>query len=271
MGLFDKKYCDICGKEIKLLGNRKLDDGNMCKDCASKLSPWFSGRRHTSVAAIKEQLDYREKNAEALKLFNPTKIIGKRCKVYIDENRKQFVVTSASNWRNVNPDIISFDDVKGVDVKIEEDRDEILYKDAEGKEISYDPPKYDYEYTYKVHFDVNNPFFDDIDFELTSDKPEDPNGPVYQDYLQMAKDICRIICGKVFNDDRSAFKFNYDSGTSDSEWYCPKCGAKNTGNFCVKCGTARPASFTEFCCSKCGEKITDPGTVFCPKCGNKVG
>ena len=43
MGLFDKKYCDICGKEIKLLGNRKLDDGNMCKDCASKLSPWFQG------------------------------------------------------------------------------------------------------------------------------------------------------------------------------------------------------------------------------------
>lgn len=28
MGLFDKKYCDICGEKIGLLGNRKLDDGN---------------------------------------------------------------------------------------------------------------------------------------------------------------------------------------------------------------------------------------------------
>ena len=29
MGLFDKKYCDICGEKIGLLGNRKLDDGNL--------------------------------------------------------------------------------------------------------------------------------------------------------------------------------------------------------------------------------------------------
>ena len=34
MGLFDKKYCDICGEKIGLLGNRKLEDGNLCKDCA---------------------------------------------------------------------------------------------------------------------------------------------------------------------------------------------------------------------------------------------
>lgn len=31
MGLFDKKYCDICGEKIGLLGNRKLEDGNLCK------------------------------------------------------------------------------------------------------------------------------------------------------------------------------------------------------------------------------------------------
>ena len=41
MGLFDKKICDICGEKIGLLGNRKLDDGNLCKDCAKKLSPWL--------------------------------------------------------------------------------------------------------------------------------------------------------------------------------------------------------------------------------------
>ena len=36
MGLFDKKICDICGEKIGLLGNRKLDDGNLCKDCDEK-------------------------------------------------------------------------------------------------------------------------------------------------------------------------------------------------------------------------------------------
>ena len=28
MGLFDKKYCDVCGAKIGFLGNRKLEDGN---------------------------------------------------------------------------------------------------------------------------------------------------------------------------------------------------------------------------------------------------
>ena len=56
MGLFDKKYCDVCGEKIGLLGNRKLEDGNLCKDCARKLSPWFSERRNSSVNEIKRQL-----------------------------------------------------------------------------------------------------------------------------------------------------------------------------------------------------------------------
>lgn len=61
MGLFDKKNCDICGEKIGLLGNRKLDDGNLCKNCASKLSPWFEERRHSTVEDIKRQLDTEKK------------------------------------------------------------------------------------------------------------------------------------------------------------------------------------------------------------------
>ena len=49
MGLFDKKFCGICGGKIGLFGNRKLEDGNLCKDCAAKLSPWFSERRHSTL------------------------------------------------------------------------------------------------------------------------------------------------------------------------------------------------------------------------------
>jgi len=32
--LFEKKECAFCGGEIGMLGNRKLEDGNMCKTCA---------------------------------------------------------------------------------------------------------------------------------------------------------------------------------------------------------------------------------------------
>lgn len=37
MELFDKKYCDICKNKIGLLGNRKLENGNLCKECAAFL------------------------------------------------------------------------------------------------------------------------------------------------------------------------------------------------------------------------------------------
>ena len=56
MGLFDKKYCDICGEKIGLLGNRKLSDGNMCKDCAKGISLHLTERKQFSVADVKEHL-----------------------------------------------------------------------------------------------------------------------------------------------------------------------------------------------------------------------
>ena len=69
MGLFDKKYCDVCGEKIGLLGNRKLEDGNLCKDCAAKLSPFFSEWKSSTVDEIKKQLDYREENRKELERF----------------------------------------------------------------------------------------------------------------------------------------------------------------------------------------------------------
>ena len=60
--LFEKKDCEICGGEIGLLGNRKLVDGDMCKACAAKLSPWFEDRRESTVAQIKEQLDFAKQS-----------------------------------------------------------------------------------------------------------------------------------------------------------------------------------------------------------------
>ena len=56
-GLFDKKTCDICGGKIGIFGNRKVEDGNVCKDCAGKLSPWFSDRRRSTLEDIKAKTE----------------------------------------------------------------------------------------------------------------------------------------------------------------------------------------------------------------------
>ncbi|MGN0542662.1 MAG: DUF4428 domain-containing protein, partial [Acutalibacteraceae bacterium] len=84
MGLFDKKFCDICGEKIGLLGNRKLEDGNMCKDCAKKLSPFFSDRRSSTIDEIKQQLAYREQNKQVLAGFTPNLTFGEEKKIYVD-------------------------------------------------------------------------------------------------------------------------------------------------------------------------------------------
>jgi predicted amidophosphoribosyltransferase len=83
MGLFDKKYCDICGEKIGFLGNRKLEDGNLCKNCAAKLSPFFSERRHSTLADIREQLSYREANKAAVEAFHVTRTLGSSTKVML--------------------------------------------------------------------------------------------------------------------------------------------------------------------------------------------
>ena len=164
--LFDKKECSICGGEIGLLGNRKLEDGNLCKACAGKLSPWFDDRRHSTVEQIAEQLEYREANREKVAAFTITRTLGENMKVLLDEDAGQFMVTSSSRLAEANPDVISFSDVTGCVLEIEEDRVELMRENAEGEEVSYNPPRYVYEYDFDVTIYVRNPYFDDIQFRL---------------------------------------------------------------------------------------------------------
>lgn len=109
MGLFDKKYCDICGEKIGLLGNRKLENGNLCKNCAKKLSPWFSDRRNSTVEEIRAQLTYREENQEKVAAFHTTRTLGTNTKVLLDEDAGKFMVTIKTD----EPRTLDFSGVRG--------------------------------------------------------------------------------------------------------------------------------------------------------------
>lgn len=166
MGLFDKKFCSICGEKIGLLGNRKLEDGNLCKDCAAKLSPWFTERKQSTVAEIKEQLAYREANKAAVSAFQTTRTLGRNIKVLLDENAGKFMVTSARNIAEANPDVLSFSDVTGCDLNVEESKTEIRYRDANDDVQSFNPKRYAYAYDFYMTIHVNHPYFDEIRFKL---------------------------------------------------------------------------------------------------------
>ena len=168
MGLFDKKFCDFCGNKIGLLGNKKLEDANMCKDCASKLSPWFSERRHSTKADIDAQLQYREQNKSAVSAFSATQTLGKHTKLMIDENARKFMVTSASDIYSANPDVLDYSQAVACDLDVRETRTEIRRKDANGQSVSYNPPRYEYSYDFHVVIRVNHPYFDEMKFSISN-------------------------------------------------------------------------------------------------------
>ena len=167
MGLFDKKICDICGEKIGLLGNRKLDDGNLCKNCAKKLSPWFEERRHSTVEDIKRQLEYRENNKKAVMDFCITRQISTRnYTVFIDDHKRNFTVARKLDV-NENPDIVPLSAIVQCRVEVDRQQIEKTYT-KDGKTVSYQPPIYDYEFDYTMRIKVNTPWFDDMDFRLNT-------------------------------------------------------------------------------------------------------
>lgn len=251
MGLFDKKYCDICGEKIGLLGNRKLEDGNLCKDCARKLSPFFNDRRNSTVEEIKQQLAYREENERRLADFHPDSTFGRLKKVYVDRAGAKFIVTTASNWRDENPDLISFSQVTGVDTDIHENKTEIFYSDEEGKRRSYSPRRYEYEYEFNVTIMVDSPWFDKIELELSSgNRPDSPYTDLYRHYEEQQHTLSDIL-NRGQSNSYGQYGFATSSASApktreqelmedvikDITWNCQACGLPNFGTLtCSHCG-----------------------------------
>lgn len=273
MGLFDKKYCDICGEKIGLLGNRKLEDGNLCKDCAKKLSPWFSDRRRSTVEDIKGQLAYREENREKAAQFRITRSFGEDRKVLLDEEHRWFTVTRARDLAEANPDILDFDAITGCRLDIDENRTELTREDADGKDVSYVPPRYEYSYDFFLIITVRHPYFDEMRFPLNSSSVyyEPQHAPMsrspmghpqrlgagrvdpedcaeYRKYRQMGEEICQRLNEAYREKQPISAAPERDTMTNEAEqaasaadrWTCPACGGANKGKFCEYCGSPRP-------------------------------
>lgn len=254
MGLFDafkKKQCDICGGDIGLLGNRKLEDGNMCKNCAGKLSPFFSERRQSTVEQIREQLAYREANKEAVEAFQVTCSFGRGTKVLIDEDAGKFMVTGAKNLKEANPDVIDLAQVTGVDLDIDESSREEKREDAEGKRVSYTPPRYIFAYDFNLRIRVNHPYFDEIKLRLNSSdvetnpgnplpqmrKPDPKKNPDYCEYEEMGREIKKILTEAR----KQARQEAQAAAAPKKAMTCPWCGATTTpdaSGCCQYCGGA---------------------------------
>ncbi len=270
--LFEKKECAICGGEIGLLGNRKLEDGNCCKTCARKLSPWFDDRRHSTVDQIKAQLAYREENQKNLGNFRVSQIIGDYYKIYVEEVGgvpSRFFVTSADDYMEANPDIIEFKDLLSCVADIDTHETELKQEDSNGNEVSYNPPRFETEYDFYIKMQIgNNPYFDDIRFQLNSGTitletrggssgsflglsftsgPVDTSSPrereQYQKYTAMCQEIEYLVQRSrgVAAPVQTAAPVQPEPAAPQAPAgpkFCPNCGAPTEGGkFCQSCGS----------------------------------
>lgn len=235
MGFFSKKYCDICGEKISLIGNKKLDDGNMCKTCAKKLSPWFSDRRKTSLQDINEQLKYREDNKSKVSTFNVTRTLGSSPKVLIDDKDNQFMIAYDDNYLAENPDVMDISDVINCVLDIDENKTEIMRIDEDGREVSHMVRRYDYSYNFNVIINVNNPYFTEIKFKLNSFNVDGNSRREFEDYKVMGEEICAALSGAQSRAQTNDTRTN----ASTVPAFCPNCGAPTQGveaKFCGSCG-----------------------------------
>jgi len=244
MGLFDrfkKSECEVCGKEVGALGKRKIDDGYICKDCANKLSRYYTGRKKSSIDDIKAQIEYREANMAEVEAFCVSRTLGLDEKVMIDESHGNFVVVSGGrNWKATNPDVIPLSQVTGAQLDFDESRSEETYLDDEGNRRSYVPPRYSYSYSSHVEVNVNNPWFDSFSIDVASGSTSMPHSLESEQARSAAQEICTALT----TERERIHEETQASRTPRTAMTCPHCGATtipDASGCCEYCGGAMGA------------------------------
>ena len=274
MGLFDTKYCDVCGGKIGMLGNRKLSDGNLCRACASKLSPWFTGRKASTVEDIRAHLAYREANREAAAYFRASRTFGTGEKLYIDEGAGSFAVTRAKDLVEDNADIVGLASLTDCAVDIHETRTELHHKGPDGKTVSYEPRRYEYSYDFDIILSVDHPWFSQMRFRLNPGSVKAGahrvgsviRCPEYDLYYDEAMELRETMLGlrDRFRALQEAELFPPEEAPAEPE---PETPAEPEPPAEEPPAAAAPGP--RFC-PWCGAPVSPPGAAFCSSCGKKL-
>lgn len=231
MGLFGKKICSICGEKIGFMGGYTLADGNLCPDCAARLSASFRIEGSTTVEEIEEQLRRREENREKLQNFKPDKTFGVGPVLCVDEKAGTFVLTDSGDFAADNPDLLSLSRLSGARLDIPESRQELYRRDFNGNRMPYNPRRYEYSYGFRVCLTVDG--YGELQFPLVSGSISGSDRMSCQKHKEEGEAVVQYLRLKHLEQEHKATK---------GPVLCPYCGATTTPD-------------DKGCCEYCGSKI----------------
>ncbi len=156
----------MCGGRLGLFSWRRLKKGAVCRNCSEKLSPFFTGMRESTADEIREQIACRERNRAVYKDFKAGREFGENDRIVLDEKEERFVVYPARYTAGREPDVIDVSSVRDAVFETDETKVEVKYKDRDGLEVSYDPPKYQYRFDYFAKIHTKSPYYPVIRIKL---------------------------------------------------------------------------------------------------------
>lgn len=183
----------------------------------------------------------------------------------LDEEHRWFTVTRARDLEEANPDILDYDAITDCRMDIDESKTELMRENADGKEVSYVPPRYEYSYDFEIVISVRHPYFDEMRFRLNGSsvdfepsamlrpksfnagRPDPESCAEYRKYRQMGDEICLCLeearRGRMTEDAESGEApavLQTEAAPSSGPWTCSACGGANSrGGFCEYCGSPR--------------------------------
>ena len=146
----NEKTCSLCGEPLSRYGNKKILDGMLCRNCIKAASDWLSDEdfEKMSLEDYKAHLDYRKQNEEKVEAFESDKTIEGKYTLYLDEKKKEFVISKRKDYKKDNADVVSFDDIKEICVYEEN------YPDSEDVDICFEM-KLNNKHIENIRFRVN--------------------------------------------------------------------------------------------------------------------
>ena len=188
MGLFDKKFCGVCGEKAGTIFTRdKLADGSyICAKCQARCSSDLpsSAYDRMTVADVNEHMTYAQENAQLLeRFFRETRNVSTKGRfpkklIAVDDEHGWWIHADTSR-----PDVFAFDQVTGTKLKLD------TFHVSEDERKAHPPipvippyegmpaPRHDEKFSgLTLHVTLNHPWIPWIDLRIADtscDTPEE--------------------------------------------------------------------------------------------------